>query len=226
MDMQSPKSSVSGPNIDETVEEFQRLMTTASSRIQDAVSYVDLVKTRLAEDESEVYVKFLDLMKGFHTQQIDTPSLIEQINVLFERHPDLINGFDKFLPSEHSTSGSTPTSSKSRKNEDTGDEGSGTTASLRDRSRSGTPTPTPTKDTITTPAGDSSALAYLQKVKQQCDVETWECFTDILSRLKTPGTFDQEEVIADVKELFEDHPELISGFQTFLSAIGGPNKVM
>lgn len=65
--------------------------------VTDALSYLDAVKSRF-HDRTDVYNRFLDIMKDFKTQVIDTPGVIERVSQLFNAHPDLIHGFNTFLP--------------------------------------------------------------------------------------------------------------------------------
>lgn len=70
---------------------FQRL------KVEDALSYLDLVKYKFG-DKPQVYNDFLDIMKEFKTQSIDTPGVIQRVSNLFNGFPDLIVGFNTFLP--------------------------------------------------------------------------------------------------------------------------------
>lgn len=65
--------------------------------LNDALSYLDLVKVRFQE-QPDVYNKFLDIMKDFKSQAIDTPGVINRVSTLFNGHPELIQGFNTFLP--------------------------------------------------------------------------------------------------------------------------------
>lgn len=88
--------------------------------VTDALSYLDAVKVRF-QDRPDVYNHFLDIMKDFKTSayvffgfyrlrpscsffihwasdSIDTPGVIERVSHLFNSHPDLIHGFNTFLP--------------------------------------------------------------------------------------------------------------------------------
>ena len=65
--------------------------------LNDALSYLDQVKVRFS-DQPDVYNKFLDIMKDFKSQAIDTPGVIERVSELFHGHPALIQGFNTFLP--------------------------------------------------------------------------------------------------------------------------------
>ncbi|KAM7222577.1 hypothetical protein V8F06_002071 [Rhypophila decipiens] len=64
---------------------------------QDALSYLDQVKVQFNE-QPDVYNKFLDIMKDFKSQNINTPGVISRVSELFAGHPSLIQGFNTFLP--------------------------------------------------------------------------------------------------------------------------------
>ncbi|XP_044596895.1 paired amphipathic helix protein Sin3a-like isoform X2 [Cotesia glomerata] len=70
---------------------FQRL------KVEDALSYLDQVKYKFS-DQPQVYNDFLDIMKEFKSQSIDTPGVISRVSNLFKGHPELIVGFNTFLP--------------------------------------------------------------------------------------------------------------------------------
>ncbi|CAF3182264.1 unnamed protein product [Rotaria socialis] len=77
---------------------------SASSRlkVEDALSYLDKVKNQFAL-QPQVYNQFLDIMKEFKSQRIcfisiDTQEVINRVSTLFHGHPDLIVGFNTFLP--------------------------------------------------------------------------------------------------------------------------------
>ncbi|KAI8885789.1 hypothetical protein K501DRAFT_179122 [Backusella circina FSU 941] len=65
--------------------------------VRDALTYLDQVKVRFS-DQPDVYNRFLDIMKDFKSQAIDTPGVIERVSGLFKGHPNLISGFNTFLP--------------------------------------------------------------------------------------------------------------------------------
>ena len=65
--------------------------------LNDALSYLDQVKVRFS-DQPDVYNRFLDIMKDFKSQAIDTPGVINRVSELFNGHPALIQGFNTFLP--------------------------------------------------------------------------------------------------------------------------------
>ncbi|KPJ05860.1 Paired amphipathic helix protein Sin3a [Papilio xuthus] len=71
--------------------QFQRL------KVEDALSYLDQVKFKFST-QPQVYNDFLDIMKEFKSQTIDTPGVIKRVSNLFKGHPELIVGFNTFLP--------------------------------------------------------------------------------------------------------------------------------
>lgn len=65
--------------------------------LNDALSYLDQVKVQFNE-HPDVYNRFLDIMKDFKSGAIDTPGVIGRVSQLFAGNPDLIQGFNTFLP--------------------------------------------------------------------------------------------------------------------------------
>ncbi|KAH9486320.1 Transcriptional regulatory protein SIN3 [Psilocybe cubensis] len=65
--------------------------------VTDALSYLDAVKNQFHESP-DVYNQFLDIMKDFKSQVIDTPGVIQRVSRLFHGNPYLIQGFNTFLP--------------------------------------------------------------------------------------------------------------------------------
>ncbi|CAA0823407.1 Paired amphipathic helix protein Sin3-like 2 [Striga hermonthica] len=63
----------------------------------DALTYLKEVKD-MFQDQREKYDKFLDVMKDFKAQRIDTAGVIGRVKELFKGHPNLILGFNTFLP--------------------------------------------------------------------------------------------------------------------------------
>jgi paired amphipathic helix protein Sin3a len=49
-------------------------------------------------EKPEIYNEFLDIMKNFKAQEIDTPGVIQQVSQLFRGYNKLILGFNAFLP--------------------------------------------------------------------------------------------------------------------------------
>lgn len=65
--------------------------------VKDALSYLEQVKFQF-NSRPDVYNHFLDIMKDFKSQAIDTPGVIERVSTLFRGFPNLIQGFNTFLP--------------------------------------------------------------------------------------------------------------------------------
>lgn len=66
-------------------------------KVEDALLYLDQVKMAFG-DKPEIYNEFLDIMKNFKAQEIDTPGVIQQVSHLFHGYNKLILGFNTFLP--------------------------------------------------------------------------------------------------------------------------------
>ncbi|KAI0302797.1 hypothetical protein B0F90DRAFT_1627282 [Multifurca ochricompacta] len=79
------------------VSESQNGTTDRQLNVTDALSYLDAVKIQF-HDRPDVYNVFLDIMKDFKSQVIDTPGVIQRVASLFHGHPSLIQGFNTFLP--------------------------------------------------------------------------------------------------------------------------------
>lgn len=62
-----------------------------------ALSYLREVKNRFA-DKKDIYDTFLEIMKEFKAQRIDTAGVIQRVKKLFKGHRELILGFNTFLP--------------------------------------------------------------------------------------------------------------------------------
>lgn len=66
-------------------------------RVEDALLYLDQVKVEFG-DRPHIYNEFLEIMKTFKTQQIDTPGVIRRVSNLFKGNRRLVLGFNTFLP--------------------------------------------------------------------------------------------------------------------------------
>ncbi|GAB4831786.1 hypothetical protein Ancab_005798 [Ancistrocladus abbreviatus] len=63
----------------------------------DALQYLKEVK-EMFQDQREKYDQFLEVMKDFKAQRIDTEGVIARVKELFKGHNNLIYGFNTFLP--------------------------------------------------------------------------------------------------------------------------------
>jgi paired amphipathic helix protein Sin3a len=66
-------------------------------RVEDALVYLDDVKREFG-DRPRIYNEFLEIMKNFKSQEVDTPGVINRVSKLFRGYNNLILGFNKFLP--------------------------------------------------------------------------------------------------------------------------------
>ncbi|KAF8624979.1 hypothetical protein AX15_005613 [Amanita polypyramis BW_CC] len=211
--------------------------------VTDALSYLDAVKAQFHE-QPDVYNRFLDIMKEFKNELIDTPGVIRRVSHLFHGHPSLIQGFNTFLPVGYRIECGTDAEDASYITVTTP---SGTTMqstgglhqkgpvllSGGSTSRYGEPsTVVGSSHEIVSTLGPASpdprlyvsdeqamepAVQYVQKIKQRCDPDTYKQFLDILMQYHhKPGTMDEEEVSKQISRLFKDAPDLRSDFRVFM----------
>ncbi|KAJ7598545.1 histone deacetylase complex, SIN3 component [Mycena floridula] len=198
--------------------------------VTDALGYLDAVKVQF-QDKPDVYNHFLDIMKEFKSQMIDTPGVIQRVSQLFNGHPFLIQGFNTFLPAGYRIECSTDaqdanhivvTTPSGATIESTNDGESGimqwATSSPHVEPSEVAP---PTEIAIQPgPDGQPSfepALQYVQTIKQRCSPDVYKEFLDILSRYhKNDGLMDEEAVSKHIAKLFRDSPDLQAGFRVFM----------
>ncbi|XP_050947130.1 paired amphipathic helix protein Sin3-like 4 isoform X3 [Cucumis melo] len=71
--------------------------STQKLTTNDALVYLKRVKD-IFQDKRQQYEDFLEVMKDFKAQRIDTAGVIARVKDLFKGHRDLILGFNTFLP--------------------------------------------------------------------------------------------------------------------------------
>jgi histone deacetylase complex regulatory component SIN3 len=96
LDPQSEETSAAADRMNQPAETEEGSQARAL-RVEDALAYLEQVKAQF-EDRPRIYAKFLDIMKEFKAQTIDTPGVIEQVTRLFRGYPNLVLGFNTFLP--------------------------------------------------------------------------------------------------------------------------------
>jgi len=74
-----------------------RKKPNAGPKVKDAMGYLEQVKTKFA-NKPQVYNQFLDIMKDFKSQAINTEGVIDRVKTLFKGNRNLILGFNQFLP--------------------------------------------------------------------------------------------------------------------------------
>uniref|UniRef100_A0AAX7VMK4 Paired amphipathic helix protein Sin3a n=1 Tax=Astatotilapia calliptera TaxID=8154 RepID=A0AAX7VMK4_ASTCA len=207
-----------GPGFSETggSERWHRVLITLSTAllfsvvVEDALSYLDQVKLQFG-NQPQVYNDFLDIMKEFKSQSIDTPGVINRVSQLFKGHPDLIMGFNTFLPpgykievqtndlvNSHTPVSSTPSSGPPIQNNQ--------------------------------PVEFNHAINYVNKIKNrfQGQPDIYKAFLEILHTYQkeqrnakeaggnyTPALTEQE-VYTQVARLFKNQEDLLSEFGQFL----------
>ena len=183
-------------------EEHARLLTGLSAqrralKVDDALRYLDTVKEIFYRDSS-VYNSFLDCMKQFKKQEVDTEGVIARVIELFEGHRDLISGFNVFLPPGYC---------------------------IELPRRSGVPRVVvpaalayPAAPRLTgSPVEFDEAISYVTKVKSRSERQprTYERFLDVLHNYQQQGQ-SVADVYREVRGIFEGHPDLIEDFHVFL----------
>lgn len=195
-------------------------------KVEDALLYLDQVKMAFGE-KPEIYNKFLDIMKNFKAQEIDTPGVIQQVSRLFRGYNKLILGFNTFLPDgykiELPLNGDDTTMTVITP--------SGVTASVVGGrvSQSHVSETEPKRhgsviskvntraDTASAPVEFDHAITYVTTIKKRFAhaPETYKAFLEILH------TYQKEQrsikdVLEQVSQLFADHSDLLREFTYFL----------
>jgi paired amphipathic helix protein Sin3a len=64
---------------------------------RDALAYLKEVKDKFQE-KPHTYEQFLQVMREFKSNRLDSAGVIARVKTLFHGYPDLILGFNTFLP--------------------------------------------------------------------------------------------------------------------------------
>ncbi|KAI6037598.1 hypothetical protein EDC04DRAFT_2897379 [Pisolithus marmoratus] len=196
--------------------------------VTDALSYLDAVKVQF-HDQPEVYNHFLDIMKDFKSQLIDTPGVIRRVSQLFNGHPALIQGFNTFLPVGYRIECSsdpqqsafitvtTPSGTvvQSTHEDMPGPSGSTQWSSFTHLNGPGGSSTIGAGQTDILPSDPIThgmdsvsiepAVQYIQKIKQRCDEGTYRRFLEILKRYhsSTGDGVDEVSVPRSYRTLFK-----------------------
>ncbi|KAL5498737.1 hypothetical protein ACEPAH_2092 [Sanghuangporus vaninii] len=184
--------------------------------VTDALTYLDSVKRQFS-DSPGVYNRFLDIMKDFKNQTIDTPGVIQRVSTLFAGYPQLIEGFNTFLPAGYRIECSVDAHDTNIITVTTPD---GTTTHSQGIEVYGGPSSTASV------IGDGlqytheqiyPAMEYVTKIKQRFvgRDDLYHEFIDILNSYKRPPV-DQDQLARRISDLFQDAPDLLSGLQHFV----------
>ncbi|KAJ9510671.1 hypothetical protein QJQ45_027522 [Haematococcus lacustris] len=187
----------------QTSASIQKLTTN------DALTYLREVKNRFA-DKKDVYDMFLEIMKEFKAQRVDTAGVIVRVKQLFKGHRELILGFNTFLPRVMcSTSASSVTIKDlpgyeielARISDDEEDEEPAQGMEM------------PAKQ----PVEFDQAINYVNKIKSRfnSDERVYKAFLEILNMYRK-GQKTIGEVYDEVAVLFRNHKDLLEEFTYFL----------
>ncbi|THH20323.1 hypothetical protein EW146_g1003 [Bondarzewia mesenterica] len=208
--------------------------------VTDALTYLDAVKNQFF-DRPDVYNFFLDIMKDFKSQRIDTPGVISRVSSLFHGHPALIKGFNTFLPvgyridvgsDSHSSEYITVTTPSGTVLQPTNGPDTVSEQHYLNNVLSGLSYPhMPIEIALGSSdmnykGGDAEkqnlgpAMDYVQRIKTRFsdDPDTYKQFLEILSSHKSSA--NNAEVFAKVELLFKDAPDLSLAFREFLPGTG------
>jgi len=163
----------------------------------DALSYLREVKTRFA-DKRDVYDTFLEIMKEFKAQRIDTSGVIVRVKKLFKGHRELILGFNTFLPRGYEIE-------LQRISDDEEEE------------PAPPPPPPPVPSGPRQPVEFDQAINYVNKIKTRFAGEerVYKAFLEILN-LYRKGQKTITNVYEEVAVLFRNHQDLLDEFTYFL----------
>ncbi|EPQ60306.1 hypothetical protein GLOTRDRAFT_67792 [Gloeophyllum trabeum ATCC 11539] len=218
--------------------------SAASARplnVTDALSYLDAVKAQF-QDQPDVYNKFLDIMKDFKSEILDTPGVIQRVSMLFQGNPQLIQGFNTFLPPGYRIDCSadprdtnitvtTPEGVVTQSTQGLPAHFQPATPPLYSPGIPGASTTAAANflgGYAMNPAGGApqgqesaqfrNAIEYLHKIKSRFadDTEVYKQFLEILQSHQKENGAQQSQVYAQVHMLFKDAPDLFEGFKDFL----------
>jgi paired amphipathic helix protein Sin3a len=154
----------------------------------DAVDFLDHVREKFS-DRPYLYNSFLAVMKEFREQTITTDVVINHVKLLFKGHPELLQGFNLFLPPAYRI---------------------GAEAEL--------PRTTAHAEIEDQKAQQfARAFKYVNKVKNRlADApRTYQEFLTVLNKYQTVHR-SVDLVNTEITRLFRSHPDLLSEFAVFL----------
>lgn len=182
-------------------------------KVEDALAYLAKVKMEF-DRKPAIYTKFLDIMKNFKAQAVDTPGVIKQVSHLFRGHDSLILGFNTFLPEDQRIS--TASLKEMNKKEEQAKKNRKKAAAQR-KAKKEKEAAAIAKNQKSAPFGFDHAISYVTKIKRRFanSPDTYKQFLDILHLYKEHEQ-SIEGVLDNVSELFRDEPDLLKEFAYFL----------
>jgi paired amphipathic helix protein Sin3a len=177
------------------------------SHVEDALEYLDQVKIQFGDSRPQIYNEFLDIMKTFKSQQIDTPSVIKRISSLFDGNHRLLLGFNIFLPDGYKIE--IPIDNHGRL----------MAAVFRTPGQAGSTLINSEQAQQLVEqdhVGFDYAMNFITTIKRRFgnESDTYKKFFEILHTYQKKG--GTKKVIDGVAILFADHPDLLKYFKYFL----------
>ncbi|KAK2643974.1 hypothetical protein Ddye_019169 [Dipteronia dyeriana] len=176
---------------------------------QKVCAYMKTVQERLG-DKSDSYVKFTVFLRDFKARRVDLESLGIQIKNLFEGYPDLILGFNMFLPDGYKIS--------------LDDDDDYEMTDTEDEPETETEPETEEQDKIIRSAQFLDAISFVNKVKmrfQNDKKHVYKAFLDVWDR-NQKDLFTYDDVYNGVSQLLYDHPDLLQEFVRLLGSQATP----
>eukprot|EP01084_Bolivina_argentea_P240144 403516_1 len=167
-------------------------------QIDDAKNFLERVKETFKNTKG-VYDRFVEIMKNFKHDRLNTGGVIKEVQDLFSGHDDLFLGFQNFLPAAGLV---------------TQDELREIQQNINTSNRNG-------HDTNVNP-DFNMAVTFICKIKQRFGSHRriYQEFLQILQHFQTAAQANDTSVIKNVKSriraLFRDHPDLLDQFDYFL----------
>jgi paired amphipathic helix protein Sin3a len=189
------KRAAGGPRAESSETAANQTAASGGPRLtcDDALTYLKAVKEQF-KDDKEKYDEFLEVMKDFKAQRIDTAGVIGRVKELFKGYRDLILGFNTFLPPGYEITLPLVVEEDLKKQQQQ---------------------PAVEFD---------QAINYVNKIKArfQTDEQVYKAFLEILNMYRK-GNKSINEVYQEVASLFENHGDLLEEFTYFLPGSTGPS---
>jgi len=196
--------------------------STRKLDVKDALRYLDRIKNICPES----YNEFLDIMKEYKSQKLNTTATIARITDLFKEHPDLIEGFTTFLPPGY-------TLSKDTRADDTQEEGSkpktpagssgssggkqkGRASDSRPRSKYGVPYETSDDDESS--AMESSEMKQTSSDEGETETDEERPAVDQDSWNEFMNSVD--DLVGEVKRVFVENPQIAVKLGALFNQLG------
>ena len=151
----------------------------------DAMAFLERVRV-VFSDRPFIYNSFLCVMKEFKQQTITADGVVERVKPMFKGHPDLLTGFNMFLPPSHriAVDNSPPSPHSSR---------------IDDKQSQ----------------KFASAYQYITKLKKRVSPDIYKQFMSVLHKYHTTHR-SVDLVSTLVTRLLRSHPDLVTEFAMFL----------